>query len=92
MRSANICSSFFCSAIISAKNFGLFCDLFCVLQIFAGLPNGPDGPSNGPSNGPDGPSNGPDGPSNGPDGPSNGPDGPSNGLDGGAGDRRLRPG
>ena len=88
MRSANICSSFFCSAIISAKNIGLFCDLFCVLQIFAGLPNGPDGPSNGP----DGPSNGPDGPSNGPDGPPNGPDGPPNGPDGGAGDRRLRPG
>ena len=81
LRSANICSSFFCSAIISAKNIGLFCDLFCVLQIFAGLPNGLDGPSNGP-----------DGPSNGPDGPPNGPDGPPNGPDGGAGDRRLRPG
>ena len=78
LHSANISSSFFCSAIISAKNIGLFCDLFCVLQIFAGLPNGPDGPSNGP-----------DGPSNGPDGPSNGP---PNGPDGGAGDRRLRPG
>ena len=98
MRSANICSSFFWNAIISAKNIGLFCDLFCVLQIFAGLPNGPDGPSNGPdgpSNGPDNPSNGPDGPPNGSDGPPNGPDGPDgppNGPDGGAGDRRLRPG